>query len=360
MTRLEPQAVRTRPVPQPAHRRFGVGRAVRTGLLLALGVLLVAIALIWIRLASFNDRVSTAGAASTSLLGGLTFGDEPVNVLIIGYGGEDHAGVYLSDSINIASLDPTTDTTTIIPVPRDLWVEGNPGIPNNGKVNQAFALGVSEGGFDEGGERAAEVVASVTGLEIPHWIAIDFTGFAAIVDAVGGITITNSVGFSYGGPDAGVTGEWDGTFATGELTLDGEGALYYARTRYTDTASESSDFARSVRQQRVLSAVSAKLTGAGPAGLPSIFNVMDAADEQIRTNMSVIDLGLFAMNSDPDRRLELAEDEILQASTTTDGQYVLVVIGRSGPSDYQPLQSFIRERLAEPPPSPLSSPLPGG
>ena len=64
------------------------------------------------------------------------------------------------------------------------------------------------------------------------------------------------------------------------------------------------------------------------------------------------------MNAEPDRRIELAEDDILKAASTTDGQYVLVVIGRIGPSDYEPLRTFIRERLAEPIPSAESATTP--
>ena len=85
-------------------------------------------------------------------------------------------------------------------------------------------------GFQAGGQRAADVVSGLTGLEIPHWIAIDFAGFASMVDAAGGVTISNPVAFRYGGPDAATSG-WDGAFSAGELTLNGEQALYYAQTR---------------------------------------------------------------------------------------------------------------------------------
>jgi hypothetical protein len=50
----------------------------------------------------------------------------------------------------------------------------------------------------------------------------------------------------------------------------------------------------------------------------------------------------------PDRRIELSEDQILEATTNTIGQYVLVVIGRSGPTDYEPLHKFIAEALDAP------------
>ena len=65
---------------------------------------------------------------SSALLGSLN-GDERVNVLLVGYGGPDHDGPYLADSIQILSIDPTTDTTTTIPIPRDLWIEGVADVP---------------------------------------------------------------------------------------------------------------------------------------------------------------------------------------------------------------------------------------
>ena len=355
MTRTQPQAVRYPPRAQPAPARRRPWRTVKIAMLVLLATILVAVALVVVRLAAFNDRVSTAPGFTSSTLGSLAVGDEPINILIIGYGGPNHEGGFLSDSMNIASIDPATDATTLIPVPRDLWVEGDPVIPDNGKVNQAFALGVADGGIDTGGDRAAELVSRLTGLDVSYWIALDFNGFAAMVDAAGGVTIENPVAFRYGGPDASTTGAWDGAFASGLLTLDGEQALYYARTRYTDVVTESSDFARSARQQMILDALITKITDGLPASAPTALAVMDAASPHLRTNMSVVDLALFALNGRPDRRIELAEDEILQATTTTDGQYALIVIGRNDPADYEPLRHFIRERLAEPVGSPSPS-----
>ncbi len=58
-----------------------------------------------------------------------------------------------------------------------------------------------------------------------------------------------------------------GRFEQGELHLDGEQALAYSRARYTSVVSESTDFARSVRQARILAALRAKL---GDGGVGSI------------------------------------------------------------------------------------------
>jgi hypothetical protein len=83
---------------------------------------------------------------------------------------------------------------------------------------------------------------------------------------------------------------------------------------------------------------------------------MDALSTHLATDLSVIDLALLSGYLSPDRRVEMAEGVILQATTTTDGRYVLVVIGRANGADYTPLHEFLATRLAEPIPTPVPSP----
>lgn len=350
MTRgAQARRVRSTREPGRGRRPFPLPRIIKASLLVLLVGLGVAAALLWTHLAAFNDRTSTASALSSSLFGPMSFGSDPVNILILGYGGPEHEGPYLTDSMNIANIDPGTDTTTMIPIPRDLWIEGVPAIPGNGKINQAFALGHADGGAVEGAERAASVVEAVTGVDITHWIAIDFNGFRAVIDSIGGIIIQNPTEFSYGSPDDFEAGAgWDATFPAGMLELSGEEALFYARTRYTSDLAQATDYARSERQQRILQAVVERITGAGFAGLSIGLSAMDALDDHLRTDLSVIDLVMLSGALAPDRRIELTEGTILQATTTTDGQYVLVPIGRGSPSDYSPLKRFVQEQLSEP------------
>ena len=56
----------------------------------------------------------------------------------------------------------------------------------------------------------------------------------------------------------------------------------------------------------------------------------------------------------------MAEGVILHATTTTDGRYVLVVIGRATGADYTPLHAYLASKLAEPIPTPVPSPAPSG
>jgi polyisoprenyl-teichoic acid--peptidoglycan teichoic acid transferase len=313
--------------------------------------------LLWTKVAAFNDAVSSAPSLSSSLFSPL-MGSERVNVAMYGYGGPEHGGgMYLADSIIILSIDPKTDTTTMIPIPRDLWVQGLPEIPDNAKINEAFADGFVSGGVSEAGRFATLVLSKITGLPIQHWMAIDFTGFKAMVDAVGGVTVDSPVAFAYTWSEPNFhAGIWDGgSFPAGPIFLDGTHALDYARTRYTSVPAESSDFARSVRQQQVLSALRSKLGGGGIGSLGPGMAIMDALKGKMATDLSAIDLYLLSGHFGADRRIELSEGVILEATSNSIGQYILVVIGRSNGEDYAPLQAYLQAELARPLPSPVPS-----
>jgi LCP family protein required for cell wall assembly len=267
---------------------------------------------------------------------------------MVGYGGEGHDGAYLADSIQILSIDPSTDTTTTIPIPRDLWIEGVATFPQNGKVNEVFSAGNSAGGLDEAGVLMTDVLSEVTGLEIEHWLSIDFTGFREMVDAVGGVTIDNPVAFDYThNPTQHRNANWDaGGFGAGEIHLDGAQALAYARARYTSVVAESTDFARSVRQSRIMGALRGKVGDGGIGAIPPGIGLMSAMEGRVRTDLSVIDLYLLSSHLSSDRRIELSEGPVLTATSNTAGQYILVPTGWTGPGDYDGLRTYLSGALA--------------
>ena len=329
-----------------------IGRILKLAVLGLVVLAIVGGVLLFQRVSRFNDEVSTAGMVSSTLFGPLN-GDDRVNVLMIGYGGETQVGGagFLADSMNIYSVDPATDTTTVIPVPRDFWVEGFPEIlPDNGKLNEVLAVGHLRAGIEEGARATAEVLAAVTGLRIDHWMAIDFLGFREMVDAVGGVTVENPTAFSYTWEEGKYfAGIFDaGSFDAGTLHLDGDDALTYARARYTSDVGESSDFARSVRQQRIMGALRSKLGDGGLSSFGPGLSLMDALQGRLETDLSAFDLFLLSSHLRVDRRIELTEDVILQATRNDIGQYILVVIGRASSTDYTPLHRWLAERLAEP------------
>jgi LCP family protein required for cell wall assembly len=357
---LDPSRRSRAPTPRP-------GRWKRNVLLFLVIVLLSGCTggwLLWQRVAAFNDEVSSAGSVSSSLFFPL-LGSERVNVAMYGYGGPEHkGGTYLADSIMILSIDPGTDTTTMIPIPRDLWIEGLPEIPDNAKINEAFADGYVRGGVYEAGRAATSVLSRISGLPIEHWMALNFTGFKAMVESVGGVSVDNPVAFGYTWSEGNYfAGNWDGGyFDAGPIFLNGTRALDYSRTRYTSVPAESSDFARSVRQQRVLVALRGKLGGGGLGSLGPGLAIMDAlkgtTEPLMATDLSAVDLFLLSGHLGADRRIELSEGVILEATSNSIGQYILVVIGRASGTDYAPLQAYIQAELARPLPTPTPSPSP--
>jgi LCP family protein required for cell wall assembly len=348
------QAV-SRPPPRarraaPQRRPGGFLRAVRTVLLVLLLFAVVGGVLLGMRAAAFNATVTDTPFISTSLLFPLN-GSDRVNVLMVGYGGEGHDGAYLADSIQVLSIDPSTDTTTTIPIPRDLWIEGVSGFSQNGKINEVFSVGRgSTGEIDDGAALLAEVASDVTGLEIEHWLTIDFGGFRDMVNAVGGVTVENPVAFDYTTIEQfHREGRWEmGGFPAGQIQLDGDEALAYSRARYTSVPSESTDFARSVRQARIISALRSRLGDGGLFAIGPGLGLMDAMEGRVRTDLSVIDLFLLSGHLSSDRRVELTEDVVLRAMTNTIGQYILVPMGWTGPGDYDGIRTYLASELAEP------------
>jgi LCP family protein required for cell wall assembly len=123
--------------------------------------------------------------------------------------------------------------TTVVSIPRDSYVP----IPGHGKdkINAAFAMG--------GAQLLTETVERATGLRLDHYAEIGFSGFAGLVDALGGVTMCPTVPIN--DPLAGID------LPAGCQKLDGRNALGYVRTRDTPRA----DLDRMVNQRQFLSAL---------------------------------------------------------------------------------------------------------
>ncbi len=123
--------------------------------------------------------------------------------------------------------------TTLVSIPRDSYVP----IPGQGrdKINAAFAIG--------GAPLLTQTVEQATGLRLDHYAEVGFSGFAVLVDALGGVTVCPAEPIS--DPLAGID------LPAGCQQLDGRNALGYARTRATPRA----DLDRMVNQRQFMSAL---------------------------------------------------------------------------------------------------------
>jgi len=154
--------------------------------------------------------------------------------------------------IMLVHLDQTTGDARMLSVPRDLWVD----IPGNGegKINAAYAYG--------GPSLMVQAIRENLGIEVNHYVEVDFVGFISMVDELGGVEMT----FPHPARDA-ASGL---AIEAGTQILDGEQALAFARSRkYEELQNgnwvyvEATDIGRTQRQQQVVRAILTELKTPG-------------------------------------------------------------------------------------------------
>ncbi|TMD45584.1 MAG: LytR family transcriptional regulator, partial [Chloroflexi bacterium] len=140
------------PQQRPRRRRKGclITSLVVLLLVCIIGVLTITTAQ---RVLAFGSAISTQSPLSTqtSYMG---TGDR-VNLLVMGFGGSGHDGAYLTDSMLVMSLLPQSHHTTLISVPRDLWVQIPPGSGQYHKINAAYEYGSNNNAKPADGGNAA-------------------------------------------------------------------------------------------------------------------------------------------------------------------------------------------------------------
>ena len=119
------------------------------------------------RVLAFGSAISTQKNALSTQTGYMSTSDR-TNVLIMGYGGGDHAGAYLTDSNTVVSLLPQSHHTSLIAVPRDLLVQYPPSSGQYMKINAVYenAAGYTNKDPKAGGDAMAAKVKLVTGLDV--------------------------------------------------------------------------------------------------------------------------------------------------------------------------------------------------
>jgi LCP family protein required for cell wall assembly len=148
-------------------------------------------------------------------------------------------------------------------IPRDSFAA----IPNCGeqKINASLACNTSS----PNGNPASTIktVENFLGIDINHIVIVNFDGFAEFINDLGGVSINVP-----GNPNtkgAVVCGDVDGgkkqggvslKLPPGEVTLQGDKALAYARLRHNNCDPSEDDRDRAARQQEVLNGIKGRLT----------------------------------------------------------------------------------------------------
>jgi polyisoprenyl-teichoic acid--peptidoglycan teichoic acid transferase len=296
---------------------------------------------------------------------------EPISVMVMGYGGGNHEGRYLTDTILQLTYDPLKNAVTIVNLPRDLYVfipYGGQKVGFWGKINSAFSYvmelnspnGLSpryrfdtsdaNSKIDGAVNLLKDVVENVTYTPVDYWAIFSFDGFRRFIDAIGGVYVDVDIAFDdYEYPrnddpriDAGVMHI---SFDEGVQLMNGEKAIQYARSR--KSAQDGNDFGRSRRQMRLIGAVQQRVMQ--PEVMLKAFNIMDALQGNIRTSLkldearALLDYYRSEGSANFKKMLfvpQLLNTNFLTNSSTSDGAYILLPY--TGQGNYKAIQEWLQ------------------
>ena len=173
-----------------------------------------------------------------------------------------------SDVNIIAAVNPVTKQVVLINTPRDYYVD-LAGTNSKDKLTHAGLYGV---------QTSMDTLGNLYGVDVQHYIRINFAGFINIVDALGGVDVYSDQAFT----SVGSPGYYDPTtFVEGWNHLDGKAALAFARERH---AFKTGDVQRGINQMKVIDAMLNKIKS--PALLMGFTKILDAVSDSFVTSLS--------------------------------------------------------------------------
>ena len=207
----------------------------------------------------FKGYNSVGSKAEAEVFNGQSTQDG-VNILVLGTDArpENSQDAIRTDSIMVVNINNSDKKIKMVSFMRDtlINIQGY-----DYKLNAAYTLGYQNG--QQGAENLRQVLQENFGIEIQHYVMIDFSTFATAIDTifpsgveidaqfstingevVTSVDVPDDLGFASGGSPY-------QTIQVGPQRMDGKTLLNYARYRSDDEG----DYGRTRRQQEVLSAI---------------------------------------------------------------------------------------------------------
>ncbi|MFM2438669.1 MAG: hypothetical protein RLZ55_1492, partial [Actinomycetota bacterium] len=128
--------------------------------------------------------------------------------------------VHIGDAGTVDVISVPRDSALTIPAHTD--PDGTRVEAATGKVNAAYGAG--------GPTLLVQTLEDATDVRIDHYVEVDFAGFMAIVDALGGVEVCSPTAIS--DENSGLE------LAAGRTRLDGAQGLSYVRARYFDPTAD--------------------------------------------------------------------------------------------------------------------------
>ncbi|WP_379161189.1 LCP family protein [Paenibacillus sp. sgz5001063] len=269
-----------RPVPKKnVKKRGALARMGRLLLILLIVVILAALGyggyLYWkFEQGSFGvDQPVQAGHSAS---------EKPITMLLLGTDNRPKHPSNLTDVIMVVTLNPKTESATVVSLPRDTYVELS-GYKKT-KINEFYARFKSK--EKTSGILAEDEMKTMMGkyldVDVDYVTVLDFQGFRDVVDELGGVDVNISENMCY-------TDSVDGTdinLTKGPAQLNGDDALDYVRYRKSNCSPKtkaSDDFDRNKRQNEVLHSLVGQMQSLG--GVLKIGKVLDAVDDNMKTDI---------------------------------------------------------------------------
>ncbi|MEZ4643266.1 MAG: LCP family protein [Chloroflexota bacterium] len=214
-------------------------------------------------------------------------------IALLGNDGDNLTG-QRTDSIILVAIDKNNKTATMLSLPRDLYV-AVPGWQMT-RINLVLPHGNVIDYPDRGKGLLRDTLLWNFGIPIDNYVRIGFAGFKQAVDALGGVDVPVTCplrDWRLITPDLDPTVEenWEQfTLETGVQHMDGDLALWYARSRRT-----TSDFERGRRQQQLVQAMFNQ--GLNRDLIPQVPALWEAYRQTVETDLglaTVLDLAAIA------------------------------------------------------------------
>ncbi|QLG69958.1 MAG: Transcriptional regulator [Candidatus Woesebacteria bacterium] len=308
------------------------------------------------------------------------------NILLLGYGGKDHSGGFLSDTIILLSLNKEKKTAYLISIPRDIWIN----LPLDwenlkaAKINEAYAIGIDDikypnkkpefRGKTGGGNMVKYATTQITGLSVDYFVSVYFDQIVKIIDTLGKIRVDVPVSFTdeyY--PVKGLENETCGktpeemealkqkysgfelekqykcryetiSFEKGIVEMDGTTALKFMRSRHS--ATYGGDFSRSQRQMVFLKAIKEKLISLD--AFSKVDQIFPELASLVTTDLNLPTAKeLISFLGNPEeyqiKEIGLSTENVLTESRGPQGQYIL--LPKSGFENWQETKNFIKKEM---------------
>ncbi|MBM6590597.1 LCP family protein [Brevibacterium sp. RIT 803] len=244
------------------------------------------------------DDQKEDGGTNILLLGS----DEPMDQVDV----NDSRGLR-SDTIMVMHIPESGSDVQVMSIPRDSWVD----IEGHGKAKINSAL--STGGLP----LAVSTISDFIGTELDHVAIIDFEGFKALTDSLGGVTVNSEQSFEKNGY----------TFDKGENVLDGDEALTFVRER---KSFQDGDFQRARNQQAFIRGLTNEIISADTLSNPKkIQNMVKDFSPYMYVDSGLdaqyISATAFAMRDVRPGDIEFFTSPTAGVGTSSDGQSIVNV-----------------------------------